>query len=190
MFGRLDRIAKRGAVLATNTSYLDIDTLARGDGAAASAWWACISSARRTSCASSRWCAAPPTSRRALATAIAVARRLGKVPVVVGVCHGFVGNRMLRVRSVEAERLLLEGALPQEVDAALIEFGFPMGPFAMADLAGLDVSWRMRKAQGHARRSPIALCELGRFGQKTGARLLPLRAGLARRRSPTPRSSS
>jgi 3-hydroxyacyl-CoA dehydrogenase len=88
--------------------------------------------------------------------------------VVVGVCHGFVGNRIHRVRSVEAERLLLEGALPQDVDAALTDFGFAMGPFATADLAGLDVSWRMRKAQGLS--APIAdlLCESGRFGQKTG----------------------
>jgi 3-hydroxyacyl-CoA dehydrogenase len=107
------------------------------------------------------------TSPQALATAIAVGRRLGKVPAVVGVCHGFVGNRMLRPRSVEAERLLLEGALPQDVDGALADFGFPMGPFAMADLAGLDVGWRMRKAQGLS--APIAdqLCERGRYGQKT-----------------------
>ena len=70
------------------------------------------------------------TAPEMLATAIAVGRKIGKVPVVVGVCHGFVGNRMLRVRSIEAERLLLEGALPQDVDGALTEFGFPMGPFA------------------------------------------------------------
>ena len=88
------------------------------------------------------------TSPDTLATEGAVGRTLGKVPAVVGVCHGFVGNRMLRLRGVEAERLLLEGALPHEVDGALTEFGFPMGPFAMGDLAGLDVGWRMRKAQG------------------------------------------
>ena len=83
-------------------------------------------------------------------------------------CHGFVGNRMHRVRGTEGERLLLDGALPQDVDAAMTEFGFPMGPFAAADLAGLDIGWRMRKAQGL--RAPIAdlLCEQGRFGQKTG----------------------
>jgi 3-hydroxyacyl-CoA dehydrogenase len=108
------------------------------------------------------------TAPQTLATVIAVARRLGKIPAVVGVCHGFVGNRMLRLRSVEAERLLLEGALPQDIDAALVGFGFPMGPFAMADMAGLDVGWRMRKAQGFS--APIAdqLCERGRYGQKTG----------------------
>jgi 3-hydroxyacyl-CoA dehydrogenase len=107
------------------------------------------------------------TAPDVLATATAVARRIGKVPVVVGVCHGFVGNRMLRARSIEAERLLLEGALPHEVDGALTEFGFPMGPFAMSDLAGLDVSWRMRKAQGVRAEIADALCEQGRFGQKT-----------------------
>jgi 3-hydroxyacyl-CoA dehydrogenase len=98
-----------------------------------------------------------------------VGRRIGKVPVLVGVCHGFVGNRMLHQRSREAERLLLEGALPQQVDRVLYEFGFPMGPFAMGDLAGLDVGWRIRKARGQ--RAPVAdrLCEMGRFGQKTGA---------------------
>jgi 3-hydroxyacyl-CoA dehydrogenase len=108
------------------------------------------------------------TSPATLATAIAVGRKIGKIPVVVGVCHGFVGNRIHLVRAVEAERLLLEGALPQDVDAALTDFGFAMGPFATADLAGLDVSWRMRKAQGLS--APIAdlLCESGRFGQKTG----------------------
>jgi 3-hydroxyacyl-CoA dehydrogenase len=108
------------------------------------------------------------TSPQTLATAIAVGRKLGKVPAVVGVCHGFVGNRMLRSRSIEAERLLLEGAPPHDVDGALTDFGFPMGPFAMGDLAGLDVSWRMRKAQGLT--APVAdqLCERGRFGQKTG----------------------
>ncbi len=81
---------------------------------------------------------------------LALARRLGKVPAVVGVCYGFVGNRMLARRSVEAERLLLEGALPHEVEAALVEFGLPMGPFAMMDLAGLDVGWLIRKSRGEA----------------------------------------
>jgi len=103
-----------------------------------------------------------------LATALSVARQIKKVPVVVGVSHGFVGNRMLRIRSIEAERLLLEGALPQDVDGSLTEFGFPMGPFAMSDLAGLDVSWRMRKAQGARAEIADQLCEAGRFGQKTG----------------------
>jgi 3-hydroxyacyl-CoA dehydrogenase len=125
------------------------------------------------------------TSPEALATAMAVGRRLGKVPVVVGVCHGFVGNRMLRARSIEAEKLLLEGALPQEVDGALVEFGFPMGPFAMGDLAGLDVSWRMRKAQGTRAEIADSLCERGRFGQKTGKGFYLYEAG-ARTGKPDP----
>ena len=108
------------------------------------------------------------TSPQALATAVGVGRKIGKAPVVVGVCHGFVGNRMHRIRSVETERVLLEGPLPQEIDAAMTAFGFAMGPLAVSDLAGLDISWRMRKAEGFS--APIAdqLCELGRFGQKTG----------------------
>src|SRR5215472_12702622 len=166
VFGRLDRIVKPGAVIASNTSYLDIDVLAR-------------STARPEAVVGMHFFSpanvmrllevvrGAATSRETLATAIAVGRKLGKVPAVVGVCHGFVGNRMLRLRGVEAERLLLEGALPQEIDGALTGFGFPMGPFAMADLAGLDVGWRMRKAQGLA--APIAdhLCERGRDGHKT-----------------------
>jgi 3-hydroxyacyl-CoA dehydrogenase len=166
VFGRLDRIVKSDAVIASNTSYLDIDALAR-------------STARPQAVLGMHFFSPAnvmrllevvrggATSPQTLATAIAVGRKLGKVPAVVGVCHGFVGNRMLRLRSVEAERLLLEGALPQDVDGALADFGFPMGPFAMADLAGLDVGWRMRKAQGLS--APIAdqLCERGRYGQKT-----------------------
>src|SRR5438876_796503 len=109
------------------------------------------------------------TSKAAIATAMAVGRRIGKVPVLVGVCDGFVGNRMLHARGKQAERLILEGALPHQVDKVLYDFGFPMGPFAMGDLAGLDVGWRIRKGKGLT--SPVAdrLCEMGRFGQKTGA---------------------
>src|SRR2546421_12409321 len=93
------------------------------------------------------------TAPDVLATAVALGRRLGKVPVTVGVCYGFVGNRMLARRSFEAERLLLEGALPQEVDAAVTGFGFPMGPFAMADMAGASCWWR--GPAGGGRRQPI-----------------------------------
>jgi 3-hydroxyacyl-CoA dehydrogenase len=167
VFRDLDRIAKPGAVLASNTSYLDVDALAHGtarpDAVVGTHFFSPAHLMRLLEVV--RGAATAPAT---LATVIAVGRRIGKVPVVVGVCHGFVGNRMHRVRLVEAERLLLEGALPQDVDAALTDFGFPMGPFASADLAGLDVSWRMRKAQGLS--APIAdlLCESGRFGQKTG----------------------
>ena len=167
IFGELDRLTSSNAVLATNTSYLDVNAIAR--------------STKRPESVLGMHFFSPANVMRlleivrgertapdVLATAIAVARRVGKVPVVVGVCHGFVGNRMLRARGIEAERMLLEGALPHEVDGAIVEFGFPMGPFAMGDLAGLDVSWRMRKAQGAKAEIADRLCELGRFGQKTG----------------------
>jgi 3-hydroxyacyl-CoA dehydrogenase len=166
VFGRLDRIVKPGAVIASNTSYLDVDAIAgstaRPQAVVGMHFFSPANVMRLLEVVRGA-----ATSPETLATAIAVGRKLGKVPAVVGVCHGFVGNRMLRLRSVEAERLLLEGALPQDVDGALTGFGFPMGPFAMSDLAGLDVSWRMRKAQGLT--APIAdqLCERGRFGQKT-----------------------
>ncbi len=167
VFGKLDRLAKPDAVLATNTSYLDVNAISQ-------------MTARPSSVVGMHFFSpanvmkllevvrGAETSPDILATAMSVGRKIGKVPVVVGVCHGFVGNRMLRVRSVEAERLLLEGALPQDVDGALTEFGFPMGPFAMGDLAGLDISWRMRKAQGARAEIADQLCEQGRLGQKTG----------------------
>jgi 3-hydroxyacyl-CoA dehydrogenase len=123
------------------------------------------------------------TSFDAIATAVALGRRLGKVPVTVGVCYGFVGNRMLARRSIETEHLLLEGALPQEVDAAVVAFGFPMGPCAMMDLAGLDVGWRIRKGRGERALIEDALCEAGHFGQKTGKGYFRYEAGS---RTPVP----
>jgi 3-hydroxyacyl-CoA dehydrogenase len=167
IFADLDRLAKPQAVLATNTSYLSVNDIAlatrRPEAVVGMHFFSPANVMRLLEIV--RGAATAPAT---LSTAVAVGRKIGKVPVVVGVCHGFVGNRMLRLRSVEGERLLLEGALPQDVDAAMTEFGFPMGPFAASDLAGLDVSWRMRKAQGL--KAPIAdqLCERGRFGQKTG----------------------
>ena len=153
-------------MLATNTSYLDVDAIAQTTKRPASVvgmhFFSPANVMRLLEVVRGA-----QTAPETLATALAVGRRIGKVPVAVGVCHGFVGNRMLRARSVEAERLLLEGALPQDVDGALTEFGFPMGPFAMADLAGLDISWRMRKAQGARAEIADQLCEAGRFGQKT-----------------------
>jgi len=108
------------------------------------------------------------TAPDVLATAVAVARRIAKVPAVVGNCDGFVGNRMLAARGKQSDQLLYDGALPQQIDAVVTKFGLPMGPFAMGDLAGLDIGWRSRQDRGI--KSPIAdaLCEAGRFGQKTG----------------------
>ena len=166
VFGKLDKLARADTILATNTSYLDVNEIAATTGRPQSVlgmhFFSPANVMRLLEIVRGE-----KTAPDVLATAIAVARRIGKVPVVVGVCHGFVGNRMLRARSIEAEKLLLEGALPHEVDGALTEFGFPMGPFAMGDLAGLDVGWRMRKAQGIRAEIADTLCEQGRFGQKT-----------------------
>ena len=101
------------------------------------------------------------SAKDVIATAMGVGRRIAKVPVLVGVCYGFVGNRMLHQRGREAEKLILEGALPHEVDKVLTDFGFPMGPFAMGDLAGLDVGWRIRKGKGVKSAAADRICELG-----------------------------
>jgi 3-hydroxyacyl-CoA dehydrogenase len=167
VFGALDRIAKKGAVLATNTSYLDVNAIAaitaRPQEVLGTHFFSPANVMRLLEIVRGK-----ATAPDVLATAMAVGRRIGKVPVVVGVCHGFVGNRMLTPRGVQAERLLLEGALPQDVDAASVEFGFPMGPLAMSDLAGIDVGWRIRKALGSRAEIADALAEAGHYGQKTG----------------------
>lgn len=167
VFGRLDAVARPGAILATNTSYLDVDEIA-------------ASTSRPQDVLGMHFFSpanvmklleivrADRTAPDALATVAELARRIGKVPVVVGVCHGFVGNRMLSARGTENEALLLEGATPGQVDKAFTDFGWPMGPFQMGDLAGLDLSWRNRKARGLTAVIADTLCEEGRFGQKTG----------------------
>jgi 3-hydroxyacyl-CoA dehydrogenase len=167
IFGKLDKLTKPGAVMASNTSYLNINEIAATTSRPADVLGMHFFSPANVM-RLLEIVRGDKTSPEVLATAIAAARKIGKVPVVVGVCHGFVGNRMLSARSIESARLVLEGALPHEVDGALTEFGFPMGPYAMNDLAGLDVSWRMRKAQGIKSEVADALCEQGRFGQKTG----------------------
>ena len=167
VFADLDRIAPPGAILATNTSYLDIDAIATATARPASVagmhFFSPANIMRVVEIVRGR-----ETSPETLATLISLARRMGKIPVVVGNCHGFVGNRMLRQRNAAAERALLGGSLPQEIDAAMVDFGFPMGPLAASDLAGLDIGWRMRKAAGFCAEIADALCERGRFGQKTG----------------------
>jgi 3-hydroxyacyl-CoA dehydrogenase len=166
VFATLDTITRPGTVLATNTSYLDIDAMAaatsRPGDVLGMHFFSPANVMRLLEVVRAR-----ETAPEALATAMEVGRKLGKVPVVVGVCHGFVGNRMLAARTRQAERLLLEGATPAQVDAALTNFGFRMGPFAMSDLAGLDIGYRVRRATGG--RAPVAdaLVEAGRLGQKT-----------------------
>jgi 3-hydroxyacyl-CoA dehydrogenase len=120
---------------------------------------------------------ADKTAPDALVTAVTIARKIAKVPAVVGVCDGFVGNRMLAQRGKQSEKLLFEGALPQQVDAVVTKFGMPMGPFAMGDLAGLDIGWRSRKDRGIKSEIADALCEAGRFGQKTGKGYYKYEAG-------------
>ena len=167
IFSKLDGIAKEGAILASNTSYLDVDAIAAVTGRPQDVlglhFFSPANVMRLVEVVR-----AGKTAPDVLATALDLAKRLNKLPVTVGVCFGFVGNRILERRSRAAERLLLEGALPHAVDAAVTGFGFRMGPFAMSDLAGLDIGWRSRKDFGG--RAPVAdaLAEMGRFGQKTG----------------------
>ncbi len=106
------------------------------------------------------------SSDTVVATTMAIGKQIGKIPVMVGVCPGFVGNRMLFTRGAEAERMILEGATPAQVDRVLFDFGFPMGPFAMSDLAGLDIGWKEEKSSSSTVRE--VLCENGRRGQKNG----------------------
>jgi len=182
VFGKLDKLAKPDAVLATNTSYLNVNEIAKATARPPSVlgmhFFSPANVMRLLEIV--RGAATAPD---VLATAISVGRKIGKVPAIVGVTHGFVGNRMLHSRGIEQERMLLEGALPQDVDGALTEFGFPMGPFAMGDLAGLDVGWRVRKASGAKAEIADALVEGGRYGQKTGKGFYKYEGGS---RSPIP----
>jgi 3-hydroxyacyl-CoA dehydrogenase len=168
VFAKLDGLAKPDAVLATNTSTLDVDEIAsatkRPESVIGTHFFSPANVMRLLENVRG-----VKSSKSTVATVMALGRRINKVPVLVGVCYGFVGNRMLHQRGQQAEKLILEGALPHQVDKVLTDFGFPMGPFAMGDLAGLDVGWRIRKGRGV--KSPVAdrICELGRFGQKTGS---------------------
>lgn len=167
VFGRLAAIARPGAILATNTSYLDVNAIAAASGRSADVvglhFFSPANVMRLLEIVRG-----DETAPDVILTALSVARKIGKVPVVVGVCHGFVGNRMLAARGAENENLLLEGATPEQVDKAFTDFGWPMGPFQMGDLAGLDISWRNRKAMGKSAILADTLCERGQFGQKTG----------------------
>ncbi|WP_202842595.1 3-hydroxyacyl-CoA dehydrogenase NAD-binding domain-containing protein [Luteimonas saliphila] len=166
LFSRIDAIAKPGAILASNTSYLDIDTIAaatsRPRDVIGMHFFSPAHIMRLLEIVRGR-----ATAEDAIATAMAVAKRLGKVGVVVGNCFGFVGNRMLAQRQREAEKLILEGALPWQVDKVLYDFGFPMGPFQMRDMAGMDVGWDPARSSSSTVRE--ILNETGRRGQKTGA---------------------
>ena len=176
IFGKLDRVAKPDAILATNTSTLDVDEIARATKRPESViglhFFSPANVMRLLEIVRGA-----KTAKPVIASSMALARTIRKVPALVGVCDGFVGNRMLAQRGREAERLLIEGALPHQVDKVLTDFGFPMGPFAMGDLAGLDVGWRVRQAR--RTKAPIAdaLYEAGRLGQKTSAGYYHYEAG-------------
>ncbi|MCA1654385.1 MAG: 3-hydroxyacyl-CoA dehydrogenase NAD-binding domain-containing protein [Sphingomicrobium sp.] len=166
IFGRLDKIAKPGAILASNTSYLNIDEIA-------------ASTSRPQDVVGLHFFSpanvmkllevvrGAETAPDVLVTAMQLAKRIRKVAVVAGVCHGFIGNRMLMPRQVEATKLLLEGATPEQIDRVHVAFGMPMGPFQMADLAGVDIGWHRDKNRVENVRD--ALCAIDRWGQKKGA---------------------
>lgn len=175
VFAKLDAVCKDGAILASNTSSLDLDRIA--------------ATTRRPQDVIGMHFFSPAhvmkllevvrgerTTKDVIATVMKLARTLKKVGVVVGVCDGFVGNRMIFQYMREAEALLLEGATPQQVDRVVTEFGMPMGPFTMGDMSGLDVIWRIRQRQrrdlpaDHPLPNVLdTVCEQGRYGQKTGA---------------------
>ena len=166
IFERLDTIARPGAILASNTSYLDIDAISamtkRPEDVLGTHFFSPANVMRLLEIVRGE-----KTSKSVLATITQLAPKIGKVPVVVGVAHGFVGNRMLAQRQREAQKLILEGATPWDVDRVLVDFGLPMGPFAMSDLAGLDIGWSAATSKRASIRD--LLCEESRRGQKTGA---------------------
>jgi 3-hydroxyacyl-CoA dehydrogenase len=175
VFARLDAVLKPGAILASNTSRLDIDEIARSTSRPADViglhYFSPANVMRLLEVVRGR-----ETAPDVIATSMAFGRATAKLPVLVGNCDGFVGNRMLSAYVREAGFLLEEGASPAQVDGALQRFGLAMGPFRMGDLAGLDIGWAGRKRQAatrpkHLRYSRVAdaICELGRFGQKTGS---------------------
>ncbi len=175
VFASLDKVCKPDAILATNTSSLDVNEIAsateRPEKVIGTHFFSPANVMRLLENVRGA-----QTSKETIATVMRLSRTIGKVGVLVGVCDGFVGNRMLHAYMNQANFLLEEGALPQQVDKVIFDFGFPMGPFTMGDMAGLDVGWRVRQERAkrrpsNERMSPIAdrICEKGRFGQKTGA---------------------
>ncbi|PZR32365.1 3-hydroxyacyl-CoA dehydrogenase NAD-binding domain-containing protein [Caulobacter segnis] len=165
VFAKLDKIAKPGAILATNTSYLDVNEIAavtsRPESVIGTHFFSPANVMRLLELVRG-----DKTSKEVIATCMKLSKTIGKVAVLVGVCYGFVGNRMLAQRQREAQKLILEGAMPWDVDRVLYDFGLPMGPFAMSDLAGLDIGWDPAKTSSSTVRE--VLCEMDRRGQKNG----------------------
>jgi 3-hydroxyacyl-CoA dehydrogenase len=166
IFTKLDAICKPGAILSTNTSGLDIDEIAsvtkRPESVIGLHFFSPANVMKLLEIVR-----ADHTSKEVIATSMKLAKKIGKVAVLVGVCPGFVGNRILGQRQREAQKLVMEGAMPWDIDRVLYDFGFPMGPFAMSDLAGLDIGWVKERSKGESIRD--VLCEMDRRGQKTGA---------------------
>lgn len=165
VFGRLDAIVKQGAILASNTSYLNVDEIAaatkRPEAVLGMHFFSPANIMKLLEVVRGA-----KTGASQLATVMQLAVKIRKVPVVSGVCHGFIGNRMLAKRQDQANALLMEGAAYYDIDQVLLDFGFPMGPFQMGDLAGLDIGWHRDPAKVTSIRE--ALCAVGRWGQKTG----------------------
>jgi 3-hydroxyacyl-CoA dehydrogenase len=175
IFGDLDKICKKGAILASNTSTLSIDEIAsatsRPEAVIGTHFFSPANVMRLLELVRGK-----ATSKEVIATCMQLAKKLGKVGVLVGNCRGFVGNRMFGPYRREAQFMMEEGSTVEAIDKAAYDFGLAMGPLAVGDLAGLDVGWRIRKEFKHlekpGERQPLSedkLCEMGRYGQKTGA---------------------
>jgi len=191
VFTELDRVCKPGAILATNTSTLDVNRIAsftkRPEDVVGMHFFSPANVMKLLENVRGE-----KTSDEVVATVMDLSRRIGKVGVLVGVCHGFVGNRMLHKRQAEAVQLVNEGANPAQVDKVLFDLGFPMGPFAMSDLAGMDVGYRIREElrkedpdNAPPRNWTDDLVEQGRLGQKTQAGVFDYKEG---DRTPVPSS--
>jgi len=172
VFGKLDQVMKPGAILASNTSTLDIDEIAsatkRPEAVIGTHFFSPANVMKLLENVRGK-----DSSKETIATVMELGKKIRKVPALAGNCFGFIGNRMLHGYTREAAELLLEGAMPWDVDRVIVEFGLPMGPFQMGDLAGIDVGWRVRQGKGtppekHTRVAD-RLYELGRYGQKTQA---------------------
>ena len=171
IFARLDKVMKQGAMLATNTSGLDVDAIAemtdRPEFVCGMHFFSPANVMRLLEVVRGK-----DSSPVVLGTAMALGKRLGKVSVMAGNCPGFIGNRMLGGYTRQAATMILEGATPAQVDKVIFDFGLAMGPFTMNDMVGLDLGWRARKMMGGSNevtaRIPDELCELGRYGQKNG----------------------
>ncbi len=166
LFGKLDKIVKQGAILASNTSYLNVDEIAASTGRPQDVLGMHFFSPANVM-KLLEVVRGAKTADDVLATVMALAKTIKKVAVVSGVCHGFIGNRMLMPRQVEANKLLMEGATPEQIDRVHVEFGMPMGPFQMSDLAGVDIGWHRDPTRIESIRD--ALAAEGRWGQKKSA---------------------